>query len=196
MTGFGKLLSIVVAIGVVGVFAVLLATQRSGNAGSSMSIEAITTPAPDQEPTLERAVGLALRRNPAAPPIGAVQAVSVALEHEGITRPPLPPKVSSWVADRQYPARSSTEGSQRTTPVTDELIPLRDRPVWIVTLEGTEMAISSPAGWNQPPLWRSRKDVVIDATTGEWLFTSEEALEPVSTAGSTDDPVSTPSAAR
>lgn len=166
MSGYSRVSAIVVAVVLVAVFGILMATRSSGPAGSASGAQVVSDLTPAEEVRMEKATGLLLRPNTSTPLISADVAVSTAMERAGGDLP-VPPKASSWIANEEIPGGS-------------DLVSIKDRPVWIVTFEGVELARSGPPDATIPRTWTGRRDVIIDSDTGQWLYTAEQGLEPVS----------------
>jgi hypothetical protein len=156
----------VVAVVLVAAFGILLSMRGSGPAHPSVGAQVVSNLTAAEEAGLEKATGLLLRPNTSTPSISADVAVSTAMERAGGDLP-VPPKASSWIANEEIPGGS-------------DLISIKDRPVWIVTFEGVELVRSGLPDDTIPRTWTGRRDVIIDSDTGQWLYTSEQGIEPAS----------------
>lgn len=166
MSGYSRVSAVVVAVVLVAAFGILMATRGSGPARSSAGAQVVSNLTAAEEVRMEKATGLLLRPNTSTPSISADVAVSTAMERTGRDLS-VPPKASGWIANEEIPGGS-------------DLVSIKDRPVWIVSFEGVELQRSGPPDDTIPRTWTGRRDVVIDADTGQWLYTAEQGLEPAS----------------
>lgn len=85
------------------------------------------------------------------------------------------PKLSPWLITN--PGEAVARAAAGEEPA-KEYLDLNMRPVWIVTYDKVETVRSGPAGGTAPEHWTAQVDMVIDSTTGEWLFTTEREVSP------------------
>lgn len=125
---------------------------------------------------LEKTVEMRLESAPVPPKINSEAALTVARTHIPSFEEVLAtPRASHWLATN---AGQATERAVAGEEPATELFKFQKRPVWIVTYDEVRTLTSGPADSTDPHEITARVDMLIDATTGEWLLTSESEVGP------------------
>lgn len=144
------------------------AAQHAGNNSVSGSVQVVVDPAPAEQVRIESRTGLVLQRAEAASNVAADVASDVAYAHlNDVDKPLMPPRLTQWVA--------STKPNGEDV----QFYPKLDgRSVWIATFDRVQTIGSVPPGSDASGEYVAQVDMVIDADTGQWLWTDQHEVAP------------------